>query len=77
MQQLKGEDNFKLMPNLSYSNNLVEIRVVLGVFRHAESKSSILFALSLFLKEVLVILCGTFDSWLFQVSGTRRVYGRN
>ena len=41
----------------SYSNNLVKIRVVLGVFRHAESKSSLYFVLSLLQKEVLVILC--------------------
>ena len=54
----KGEDNLKLIvPNLSYSNNLIKIRVVLGVLRHAESKSSLYFVLSLFLKEVLVILC--------------------
>ena len=42
----KGEDNFKLgVPNLSYSNNLIKIRVVLGVFRHVESKSSLYFML--------------------------------
>ena len=52
----KGEDNFKLVPNLSYSNSLVDMRVILGVFRHAESKSSLYLVLSLFLKEVLVIL---------------------
>ena len=38
-------------------NNLVKIRDVLGVFRHAESKSSLSFGLSLFLKEVSLILC--------------------
>ena len=44
------------MPNLSYSNSLVDMRVILGVFRHAESKSSLYLVLSLFLKKVLVIL---------------------
>ena len=47
----------KSIPNISYSNNLVTIRVVLGVVRHVESKSSLHIVLSLFLKEVLVILC--------------------
>ena len=28
----------KFVPNLSYSNNLVKIRVVLGVFRHGEKQ---------------------------------------
>ena len=65
-----------IVPNLSYSNNLIKIRVVLGVLRHAESKSSLYFVLSLFLKEVLVILC--WNPWqLFQVSETRHVFGRN
>ena len=56
IQQEKAEDNLKLGPNLSYSNNLVNIRVVLGVFRHAELKSGLYFVLPLFLVEVLVIL---------------------
>ena len=30
VQQLKWEDNLKIVPNLSYSNNLVKLRVVLG-----------------------------------------------
>ena len=58
----KREDNLKLVPNLSYSINLVKIRVVIGVFRHTESKSSLYFVLSPFLKEVLVIPCGTLVS---------------
>ena len=66
----------KLVPNLSYSNNLSKIRVVLGVFRHVESKSSLYYVLSLFLKEVLVILC--WNPWqLFQVLETRHFFGQN
>ena len=58
MRHLKGEDNSKLVPNeLSSTNNLVKIKVVLGVLGHVESKSSLYFELSLFLKEVSVILC--------------------
>ena len=58
MRQQKGEDNLKLVPNELLSvNNLAKVKVVLGGFRHAESKSSLYFGLSLFLKEVLVILC--------------------
>ena len=67
------EKTTKLVPNLSYSNNLVKIRVVLVV---AESKSSIYYVPSLFLKDVLVILC--WNPWqLYQVSETRHVFGRN
>ena len=62
MQKQKGEDNLKLVPNLSYSNNLVKIRVSLGVFRHAESKSSLYFVLSLFLRRYWPFLVGTLDS---------------
>ena len=77
MQLYKGEDNLKfIMPNLSYSNNLIKIRVVLGVRRYAESKFNLYFVLSLFLKEVLVILCWN-PRPLFQVSETRHVFGRN
>ena len=53
----KKEDNLKLVPNLSYSNNIVKIRVVLEVFMHAESKSNLNFVLSLSPKEALVSLC--------------------
>ena len=44
------------------SNNLVKIRVVLGVFRHAESKSSLYFVLSLFLRRYWSFFVGTLDS---------------
>ena len=69
MQHWKWEDNLRLVPNFSYSNNLVKIRVFLRVFRHAESKS-------LFHKEVLVILC--WNPWqFFQVFETQNFFGRN
>ena len=54
---IKRERQLEVSANLSYSNNLVKIRVVLRVFRHAESKSRLYFVQSLFLKEVLVIFC--------------------
>ena len=56
---IKREDNSKLVLNdLSSINSLVNIRDVLGAFRHDESECSLYFGLSLFLKEVMVILCG-------------------
>ena len=59
MQQYKGEDNLKLVWNeLSYSNNLVKMRVVLGVFRHAQSKSSL---------PILGYLCSLSRYWSFFV----------
>ena len=73
MQPLKGRDNWKAVPNLSYSNNLVKIRVGLGVFRHAQSKSGLY---SMFLVEVLVILCWN-PRQLFQISETRHTFGQN
>ena len=61
---------------ISSINNLIKIRAVLGVFRHAESKSSLYLGLSLFLKEVSLILRR--NPWqLFQVSETCRVFGQN
>ena len=47
--------------------------VVLGVFRHADSKSSLYFLLSMFLKEVLVISCWN-PCQLFQNTETRHVF---
>ena len=70
----RGRQFEKIVPNLSYSNNLVKLRVVLGVIRHAESKFSLYFVLSLFLKEVLVIPCCN-PCQLFQVSKTHHFFG--
>ena len=76
MHQVLGSILNHKITNLSYSNNLVNIRVVLEVFRHAKSESNLYSVLSLFLKEVLVILC--WNPWqLFQGSETRHVFGWN
>ena len=64
----KGEDNLKLVPNLSCSKA--------GVFRHAESESSLYFVLSWFLKEVLVIPCWN-PQQLFRVSETHHDFGQH
>ena len=48
-----GEDNSKLEPKKFKSIDMVKQKVVIGVFRHAESKSGLYFVLTLFLHRFL------------------------
>ena len=57
MQQYKGDDNFKLVPNLSYSYNLVKIRIV---FRVSNLASILFYLFSLW--RYWSFFVGTLDS---------------
>ena len=48
-----GEDNSKLEPKKFKSIDMVKQKVVIGVFRHAESKSGLYFVLTLLLHRFL------------------------
>ena len=71
----KREDNSKLVPNeLSSNINLVKMKVVLGVLRHAASKSSIRGYLCSLMRFGSLFV-GTHDSFCRFLK--RQVFGRN
>ena len=47
-----GEDNSKFKPKKFKSINMVKQKVVIGVFRHTESKSGLYFVLTLLLHKL-------------------------
>ena len=48
-----GEDNSRFEPKNLKSINMVKQKVVIGVFRHAESKSGLCFVLTVLLHRFL------------------------
>ena len=54
---------------------MVKQKVVIGVFRHAESKSGLYFGLTLLLHKVLATYESRYMTVFFQFSVKRQVFG--